>query len=333
MNSMIKKMFALMTALLLICTMVSTAGAENFGYLGKRSKPIHLTVHENSKCGIAIGAKLQLTMEAPDGTALQAVSFHSDKKQIASVSTDGTVKAKKTGKAKITMTSATGETYTLTVTVANPDAPDKIGFSEDVFVTYTGMKTDLTEMLTAKPYSEALDLKRLSWSSSNVRVVTVDQKGNLIAQGTGKATVTVRTPNGKTAKLPVVVERNILNNIQPTPMMSYIEYGEEIYLKSVEIVHPGVVACEYWLLFKHFPSVRSTYFSWVEDHISVTTKARTVQVVDGVVRNIKCRTYGQTLKLFKVTYKGDAVKDTNINLSKYRNKVSWDSSFWLNWKH
>lgn len=332
MNKM-TRILSLVMALILACAMISTAGAEDYGFIGKKSKPVKLTVHENSKCGLAKGGKIQLKMAGADGSVLQAASFDSSDSSVAMVNSGGTIKAKRTGKTKITMTATTGETYTLTVTVADPDAPDKIGFVEDVYTTYAGMETDLTEMLTAKPYPGAIDLKRLSWSSSNVRIVTVDKNGKLVAQGAGKATVTVKTPNGKTASMLVVVERNILNYLQPTPQMTYIDYGEEIYLKSVEIVHPGVVACEYWLLFKHLPVVRSTYFSWVEDHINIEAKAGPIRIVDGSMPNIKCRTKGQTIKLFKVIYKGDAVKNTNVNLTKYRKKISWDSHFWLNWKY
>ena len=333
MKNMLKRIVAVIMVLVLACAVISTAAAEDFGYKAKRSKPVHLTLHEDSTCGLAKGGKLQLSMAKADGTALQATSFHSNRTSVATVNASGIVKGKRAGKAKITMTADTGEKYALTVTVADPNAPDAISFTKTEYKTCTGVETDLTGRLSAKPYTEALNLKKLSWSTSNPRVVTVDQKGNLIAQGAGKATVTVRTPNGKAAAMGVVVEKNKLDNIQPPPMMTAIDYGEEIYLKSVEIVHPGIVACEYYLLFKHLPAVHSTYFSWVEDHISVKAKGETIQLVDGSMPYIKVRTRGQTIKVFKVTYKGDAVKDTNVKLSKYSNKISWNSSFWLNWSY
>lgn len=333
MKKMLRKIAALMTVLVLICTAVSVAGAENYGYKPKRSNPIHLKVYEDSKCGLAKGGKLRLTMTKADGTELQAVDFDSSKTSVATVNADGIVKAKRAGKTRITMTAATGEHYALTLTVADPLAPDKISFTKALYTTYVGMETDMTALLQAKPYTEALSLKNLTWSSSNIRVVTVNAKGIMVAQSTGKATVTVKAPNGKTATIAVEVERNILDNIQPAPLMTAIEYGEAIYLKSVEIIHPGVVTCQYWLLFKHYPSVRSTYFSWVEDQISVISKKATIDIVDGNALNIKCRTNGQTIKLFKVTYKGDAVKNTNVKLARYKDKITWDSNFWLNWKY
>ena len=333
MKKMLRKIAALMAVLVLIYTAVSVAGAENYGYKPKRSNPIHLKVYEDSKCGLAKGGKLRLTMTKADGTELQAVDFDSSKTSVATISADGIVKAKRTGKTRITMTAATGEHYALMLTVADPLAPDKISFTKALYTTYVGMETDMTALLQAKPYTEALSLKNLTWSSSNIRVVTVNAKGIMVAQSTGKATVTVKAPNGKTATIAVEVERNILDNIQPAPLMTAIEYGEAIYLKSVEIIHPGVVTCQYWLLFKHYPSVRSTYFSWVEDQISVISKKATIDIVDGNALNIKCRTNGQTIKLFKVTYKGDAVKNTNVKLARYKDKITWDSNFWLNWKY
>lgn len=333
MRNTIRRILAVVMIVALACGAVSLAAAENYGYIPKKAHAAKLAVHEDSRCGLARGGKIQLTMTGPDGTALEGVTFHSAKTSVATVNANGTVRAKKPGKVRITMKAATGERYTLTVTVADPAAPDKISFNRQVYQTWVGMEEDMTAMLEAKPFTEALNLKTLTWSSSNVRIATVDKNGVLVAQGPGRATITVRTQNGKTASMAVQVDRNLADNLQPTPPMTAIDFGEAIFLKSVEITHPGVVACEYWLLFKHYPTVRSTYFSWVEDHISVTGKDTAIEIVDGSALNIKCRTKGQTLKLFKVTYRGDAVKNMNIRLSKYRNKITWDSSFWLNWKY
>ena len=110
MNKM-TRILSLVMALILACAMISTAGAEDYGFIGKKSKPVKLTVHENSKCGLAKGGKIQLKMAGADGSVLQAASFDSSDSSVAMVNSGGTIKATRTGKTKLTMTATTGETW------------------------------------------------------------------------------------------------------------------------------------------------------------------------------------------------------------------------------
>ncbi len=57
---------------------------------------------------------------------------------------------------------------------------------------------------TTKP-SETVD--KLKWTSSNTKVVTVNQKGVLTAKGIGTATITVKTTKGKTDSVKVTVKK------------------------------------------------------------------------------------------------------------------------------
>ena len=66
MNKM-TRILSLVMVLVLACAMISTAGAEDYGFIGKKSKPVKLTVHENSKCGLAKGGKIQLKMAGRTG--------------------------------------------------------------------------------------------------------------------------------------------------------------------------------------------------------------------------------------------------------------------------
>ena len=46
----------------------------------------------------------------------------------------------------------------------------------------------------------------LIWKSSNPKVAVVSSKGVVKAVGKGKATITVKTANGKTAKVKITVK-------------------------------------------------------------------------------------------------------------------------------
>ena len=50
-------------------------------------------------------------------------------------------------------------------------------------------------------------VSRLTWTTSNKAVATVSSKGVVTAKKAGKATITVRTENGKSAKVIVQVEK------------------------------------------------------------------------------------------------------------------------------
>lgn len=75
----------------------------------------------------------------------------------------------------------------------------------------------------------------LKWSTSNSKIATVDQKGNVKAVGYGKASITVKTVNGKTATCTVTVPYTIKYNLNggtnnKANPSSY--YGKKVTLKN-----------------------------------------------------------------------------------------------------
>lgn len=79
------------------------------------------------------------------------------------------------------------------------------------------LETGVTSKLTAT-YTpiDTTDSSKLTWTSSNEKVATVDSTGNVTAIRAGKATITVRTSNDKTATCDVIVPGLVYTTIPTT---------------------------------------------------------------------------------------------------------------------
>ena len=142
------------------------------------------------------GETLQLGAVMTPGYANDALSWASSNPGVAKVE-NGLVTAVGIGETMITVTTASGKTATCTVTVK---------------AAATGVVLDRVEAALLK--GETLTLQAtvlpegvvdlLQWSSSNTKVVAVEQ-GVITAVGGGNATVTVTTSSGKTATCTVTV--------------------------------------------------------------------------------------------------------------------------------
>ncbi|MDE7380151.1 MAG: Ig-like domain-containing protein, partial [Clostridia bacterium] len=127
------------------------------------------------------------------------------------------------GTAVITATSEDGEkTATCTVTVVektqqtdpnnpeNPPAPVNVAVES---VSISPASAEITEgetrTVTANVLPSNATNKKVSWSSSNTAVATVNENGTITAVKAGTATITVTTEDGnKTSTCAVTVEAN-----------------------------------------------------------------------------------------------------------------------------
>ena len=142
----------------------------------------------------------------PSNATNKAVTWSSRNTSVATVSSDGTVKAVGYGTAVITAKTVNGLTSNCTVTV-NPIAVTGVSLNKSS-LSFTGTGSSQTLTATVSP-SNATN-KTLTWSSSNTSVATVSN-GVVKAVGFGTATITAKSNNGKTASCSVTV-----NPIQPT---------------------------------------------------------------------------------------------------------------------
>jgi len=150
------------------------------------------------KLVMGVKERVSLTAEVLPGAASQEVTWTSSNPKVAVVSAAGKVKAKKTGKAVITATAANGKAASCKVTVKK--APKKL-------------ELKATEKTLKKGKSWKLPVKlpkgtaswQMTYRSSKPSIVSVTGKGRAKARKKGTAVITVRTYNGKKAKVKVTV--------------------------------------------------------------------------------------------------------------------------------
>ena len=159
-------------------------------------------------------------------------AYVSSKPKVASVNASGVIKAKKKGKAVITVTSGGNPVGTCTVTVKS--APKKITLPKKATV-----NVGLTVILTPKLKGGASNA--ITWKSSNPAVATVDANGFVTGVGIGKAKITARTYNKKKAVCTVSVKSPTTPTRVSFPLtLLSVGKGERLQLEPE--LNPGAVA-------------------------------------------------------------------------------------------
>lgn len=130
------------------------------------------------------GKTIQLTVR----NTRKKVKWYSSNKRVASVSSAGKVTAKKAGTAKVTA-SVGGQKLTCSIKVK--PAVKSIRCSMSSLVIESGDREKLK--VTANPSSAQVEVH---WKSSNNKVVTVDQYGNLVAKSAGSAKISAIMADG-----------------------------------------------------------------------------------------------------------------------------------------
>ena len=169
----------------------------------------------------------------PSNATNKAVTWSSRNTSVATVSSDGTVKAVGYGTTVITAKTVNGLTSNCTVTV-NPIAVTGVSLNK-TSLSFTGTGSSQTLTATVSP-SNATN-KTLTWSSSNTSVATVFY-GVVEAVGFGTATITAKSNNGKTASCTVTVNPIQPTGIKATPETSTL-YGLNSTVKLSANVMPS----------------------------------------------------------------------------------------------
>ncbi len=167
------------------------------------------------KTTLIVGETLSLTVTCDPEGATVSWSLSSSDKDVATVDADGLVTATGVGTATITALADDGVSAAITLEVV-PAVPAAVTLN------YSGTK------LLAK--GKKLQLKadidpegvvsKLSWSSSKEEYATVSKKGLVTAKKVGTTTITVKTDNGKRAKVKIRV-------YDPKAVSSITAYMEE----------------------------------------------------------------------------------------------------------
>jgi arabinogalactan endo-1,4-beta-galactosidase len=147
------------------------------------------------KVSVGKGGTYQLTATiAPSNATNTDLIWTSSNKKVATVSKNGLVKAKKIGKATITVATKDGSyTAKCTVTVKKAVAVTKVKLNKKSKTLKIGKTYQLKA--TVKPTNATI--KDVTFKSSNKKVATVDSTGKVTAKKKGTATITVTTKDGK----------------------------------------------------------------------------------------------------------------------------------------
>jgi len=190
-----------------------------------KSASISVTVTENQvlassvsfdKTALSLKVGESYTLNAtvsPGNTTNKALTWKSSDSTIASVS-GGKITAKKAGKATITATTSNGKSASISVTVTNAIV-NVTGINiengtEGVVYLNTLDGTNSLK-LNAIVYPSNANNKKITWSSSNTNVATVDVNGNVIIKNLGTAKINVVTDDGKyTDSFNVIAKKKVI---------------------------------------------------------------------------------------------------------------------------
>jgi uncharacterized protein YjdB len=124
-------------------------------------------------------------------------------------------------------------------------ATDGSGIVGEKDITITGVNVSssmstlvgTTHTLKATPVPALAAGQRLTWASSNEAAVTVDQNGNITALGTGSATITATTPDGRQGAASITVGQSPYNYISS---FSFPQQTAPASIDGISVVNIGV---------------------------------------------------------------------------------------------
>ena len=154
----------------------------------KRPKIKSISVEE-STIEMGVGTKQTLVIiPTPSTASTTKVKYQSSNKNIVKVNSKGVLTAVSEGTAIITITPNDGGNGTGTLVAVKVVYKQVVGIRLDH--TLLTMNVGDTQRLKATILPADATNQKVTWTSSNSNVVTVDQKGNLKAVGTGTCRVT-----------------------------------------------------------------------------------------------------------------------------------------------
>ena len=146
-----------------------------------------------SSMNILVGSTEMLTKTISPSTATnQDVTWKSSDQDIATVSSDGLITAKKVGTTIITVTTNNGYKTTCRVTVVDTIALKEISLNKKTLI----IKEKEIETLKVNFNPSTATNKKVTWKSSNTSVATVNSSGKVTGIAPGSATITVVSNDG-----------------------------------------------------------------------------------------------------------------------------------------
>lgn len=160
---------------------------------------------------------------------------------VATVDGDGRVTGRNAGTATITAVSDRGDRAACKVTVhkKTESSSGKPALDKDSLnLTIQSVGLHPTEKLSLTENEQSF-LYVYQWMSSDTSVATVDEHGNVTAQGVGKATITALVSNGQALRCSVTVTSDVGKVTLSKNDLLLREVGEQETLTAMVAVEPG----------------------------------------------------------------------------------------------
>lgn len=191
--------------------------------------------------------------------------WRSSNKKVATVSSEGLVTCKARGTTKITVTAKQkrakhGQERTLVLKVVDPLDPSELYI-------YDGMQNEVSHGIqysheyswrVVPGFRHQMEVtvvpegsnKNVTWKSSNKKVVSITKSGYMTALKPGTARLTVKSDNGLSAWMDVIVQKNQytgVHNIDKGLAYCLEDGSVRIYLKSLNVVNNKRVDAVFYL--------------------------------------------------------------------------------------
>ena len=165
--------------------------------------PVDKITLSPSKLEIDVNEESQISaVIKPDNATDRELVWSSSDSSVVTVNNKGIVKGIKPGKVTITAKTKDGKVVsTMEVTVKAPKQIESLNFNAD----NVSVKKGKTLQLMVEVTPTELSNEKLTWTSSDPSVVSVDSNGVVKGLKEGTATITVTSSNGKTATCVVTV--------------------------------------------------------------------------------------------------------------------------------
>ena len=186
-------------------------------------KTLYLAVGKNEKLNATI---------LPENTTNKGLTWHSIDAGIASVDKDGEVRAIRVGETKVVVSTFNGHTDTCKVIVSQFDVP-VTAVTMDIAQTTinTGEKKKLTVIFTPANATNQL----VTWYSSNPKVASVDENGNITGLSAGTTTIAAKSKDGNftaTCEITVIKKDIPVTSIKLNKTTIALNVGERAELDA-----------------------------------------------------------------------------------------------------
>ena len=243
---------------------------------------------------LEVGQSETLTPTLSPSNAETSYTWSSSDSDIASVSSNGTVKGNAPGTANVTVKTANGKTASCQVTVNEVVAqPTNVSIDESISLVI-GQSQTLTPTLTPSNATTTY-----AWVSSNISVATVNSSGKVTAIKKGTARITVTTANGLSDYCNVTVSA-------PSPTSVSINSSLTLEVGQSETITPTLS-----------PSNAETSYTWTSSNSSIVSVSSngTVKAIAPGTAKVTVKTDNGKTASCQVTVNEQEILPTSITMT------------------